>query len=107
MYLNVNSPPFNIEIFEDVGRALCVAILDYIEDNPISRIPLSAYKNIANIRHDIEANLSKYEQGNVNIPGANHFRNTNSKIAHAYANSNPKSAKPGSGSNNKAAGTNQ
>lgn len=61
MYLNINSPPFNIEIFEDVGRALCSAILDYIEDNPVSRIPLSAYKNINNIRNDIETNLAKYE----------------------------------------------
>lgn len=98
MYLNVTSPPFNIEIFEDVGRALCIAILDYIEDNPVSRLPLSAYKNITNIRNDIETNLIKYELGNVNIPGANHFKNANTKIAHAYANNNPKSAKPGSGS---------
>jgi len=57
MYINVNSPPFSIEIFEDVGKALCIAILDYIDVNPVSRIPLSAYKNIGNIKSDIETNL--------------------------------------------------
>jgi hypothetical protein len=81
MYQNLNSPIFNIEIFEDVGRALCAGILDLIEDNPISRIPLSAFKNISNVRNDIELNLAKYENGNPGVPGANHFRNTNTKVA--------------------------
>jgi hypothetical protein len=31
-------PVFTIEIFEDVGRALLISILDLIEENPISRI---------------------------------------------------------------------
>jgi hypothetical protein len=77
----LSSPVFNIEIFEDVGRALCSAILDLIEDNPVSRIPLSAFKNIYNVKNDIEINLSKYENGNPNVPGTNHFRSTNTKIA--------------------------
>lgn len=47
MYLNIQSPPFNIEIFEDVGRALCIGILDLIEKNSISRIPLSVYRTLA------------------------------------------------------------
>ena len=90
MYANNVSPAFTIEIFEDVGRGLCSAILDLIEDNPVSRIQLSAYRNIHNIRNDIENNLTKYENGNVNIPGANYFRNTNSKIAQTYANKTSK-----------------
>jgi hypothetical protein len=39
-------PPFTVEILEDVGHALCASILDLIEENPSSRIPLSQYKNI-------------------------------------------------------------
>lgn len=85
IYQNVNSPPFTIEIFEDVGKAVCYGILDLIEDNPVSRIPQSCYKTVQNVRTDIELNVTKYESGNVNIPGANHFRASNSKIASAYA----------------------
>lgn len=39
-------PPFTVEILEDVGHALCASILDLIEENPLSRVPLSSFKNI-------------------------------------------------------------
>lgn len=85
IYANVSSPPFTQDIFEDVGHAVCAGILDLIDDNPISRIPLSAYKTQANVKSDISNNLSKYETGNVNVCGVNHFSATNTKIAKAYA----------------------
>lgn len=47
------APPYTIEIFEDVGRAFCIGLLDYIDKNPISRIPLSNLKNLENIKSDI------------------------------------------------------
>jgi len=47
------SPHFTIEIFEDVGRAFCIALLDYIDKNPISRIPLSTYKNIEAVKTEV------------------------------------------------------
>ena len=56
------------------------------EDNPISRIPLSCYRTVNNVRTDILNNLSKYESGNVNVVGANHFAPTNTKVAKAFAN---------------------
>eukprot|EP00349_Pseudokeronopsis_sp_Brazil_P006520 CAMPEP_0202968416 /NCGR_PEP_ID=MMETSP1396-20130829/13681_1 /ASSEMBLY_ACC=CAM_ASM_000872 /TAXON_ID= /ORGANISM="Pseudokeronopsis sp., Strain Brazil" /LENGTH=150 /DNA_ID=CAMNT_0049694681 /DNA_START=526 /DNA_END=978 /DNA_ORIENTATION=+ len=65
MYLNTTSPVYNIEIFEDIGNALCIAILDFIDNNPVSRVPLSAYKNLGGVRSDIETNLAKYEVGNM------------------------------------------
>jgi hypothetical protein len=52
---DTKAPPYTIEIFEDVGRAFCIGILDYIEKNPISRIPLSNFKNLENIKTDIIA----------------------------------------------------
>ena len=57
MYQNLESkaPPYTIEIFEDVGRAFCIGLLDYIEKNPISRIPTGTFKNIENIKTDILA----------------------------------------------------
>jgi hypothetical protein len=79
-----------VEIFEDVGRALCIGILDIIEDNPISRIQLSTYKTLQNIRNDVEQNLQKYEVGNTNAVGVNRFKNNNTKVAQAYANLNNK-----------------
>ena len=41
---------------------------------------------MANVRTDIVNNLSKYESGNVNVVGANHFAPTNTKVAKAFAN---------------------
>ena len=57
-----------------------------MEDNPISRIPLSCYRTVNNVRTDIVNNLQKYESGNVNVVGANHFAPTNTKVAKAFAN---------------------
>lgn len=39
MYSDVTPLPYTIEIFEDVGRAFCIALLDYADKNPISRLP--------------------------------------------------------------------
>ena len=63
-----------------------VALLDLADDNPVSRIPLSCYRSVNNVRQDIMNNLSKYESGNVNVVGANHFAPTNTKVAKVFAN---------------------
>lgn len=55
IYTENKTPPYTIEIFEDVGRAFCIGLLDYIEKNPISRIPLSNFRNLDNIKNDILA----------------------------------------------------
>lgn len=73
IYANTNSPPFTQEIFEDVGNAVAVALLDHIGTNPISRLPLSCYKTVENVRDDIMNNLAKYSAGQVNVCGVNHF----------------------------------
>ena len=86
IYANQASPPFTREIFEDCGRAVGAALLDLIDDNPVSRMPLSCYRTVANVRTDIMNHLQKYESGNVNVVGANHFAPTNTKVAKAFAN---------------------
>lgn len=53
------------------------ALLDLVDDNPVSRIPLSCYKSVANVRSDIAANLDKYQSGQVNVVGANNFAAAN------------------------------
>jgi hypothetical protein len=47
------SPAYSIEIFEDVGKAVCLGILDFIGKNPISRLPLSNFKSIEAIKKDL------------------------------------------------------
>jgi hypothetical protein len=32
---------YTIEIFEDIGRAFCIGLLDYVGKNPVSRVPMS------------------------------------------------------------------
>ena len=79
------------------------ALLDLADDNPISRIPLSCYRTVNNVRTDILNNLSKYESGNVNVVGANHFAPTNTKVAKAFANTpGPRIKLNGSAGNSKA-----
>jgi cytosolic carboxypeptidase protein 5 len=53
MYTENKVPHYNIEIFEDVGRAFCIGLLDYVEKNPISRINMSTYKTLESIKNDI------------------------------------------------------
>ena len=86
IYANQASPAFSKEIFEDCGRAVGSAMLDLVDDNPISRIALSCYRTVNNVRTDILNHLAKYETGNVNVVGANHFAPTNTKVAKAFAN---------------------
>ena len=40
-------------MFEDIGRAYCIGLLDFIDKNPISRIPLSPFKDLEGIKADI------------------------------------------------------
>lgn len=50
-------------MFEDVGNAVAVALLDHIGVNPVSRIPLSCYRSVENVADDILNNLAKYSAG--------------------------------------------
>jgi hypothetical protein len=86
IYAKAGSPPFSQEIFEDVGRAVCVALLDHLGINPITRIPLSCYKTVENVRDDIKNNLAKYSNGQANIIGANHFSSANTRVSKQYSN---------------------
>jgi hypothetical protein len=99
IYSGVASPPYTQEIFEDCGRGFGAALLDLIDDNPVSRIPLSCYKNVANVREDIMNNLEKYQSGQCTVIGANNFSETNKKVAKLYADTKvPRlNVKPGSG----------
>ena len=37
--INTTTPAYTIEIFEDIGKAFCISLLDFYDMNPISRIP--------------------------------------------------------------------
>lgn len=50
-------PVFSIEIFEDIGRATVISMLDIIDQNPVSRVPKSIYKDIVNMK--LELSLQK------------------------------------------------
>jgi len=84
VYANTSSPPFTQEIFEDVGNAVAVALLDHIGVNPISRVPLSCFKTVENMRDDIKNNLAKYSAGQVNACGVNQFSAANTKVGKQY-----------------------
>jgi len=84
IYANTNQPPFTQEIFEDVGNAVAVALLDHVGVNPVSRVPLSCFRSVQNVRDDIMNNLAKYSAGQVNVCGVNHFSSTNTKVGNQY-----------------------
>jgi hypothetical protein len=41
-------------VFEDIGRAFCIGLLDFCECNPISRIPLSVHKTLEGVKADLQ-----------------------------------------------------
>ena len=51
------APPYTIEIFEDIGKAFCIGLLDFYNINPISRIPSSNLKTLDGVKNDL---LSHY-----------------------------------------------
>tara|TARA_B110000285_G_C15136051_1_gene626999 strand:- start:2611 stop:2982 length:372 start_codon:yes stop_codon:yes gene_type:complete len=53
IYKDVRTPNYTTEIFEDVGTAVCMALLEWIELNPISRMPTSHYKNLESLRKEL------------------------------------------------------
>jgi hypothetical protein len=53
IYKDVRTPNYNTEIFEDVGHAVCVALLEWCESNPVSRMPTGFYKNLDSIRKEL------------------------------------------------------
>lgn len=58
MYSAGTSPAYTDEILEDSGRAAAVALLDLVNDNPVSRIVNSTYKTTYNVREDLKKMLS-------------------------------------------------
>ena len=83
--MNQPSPPFTREIFEDCGRGVGAALLDFINDNPVSRIRLSTFRTVHNVRTDILNNLSRYEAGNVNMSAACNFAPASNKITKSFS----------------------
>ncbi len=68
------APPYTIEIFEDVGRAFCIGLLDFYDINPVSRICSSNLKTLAGVEKDILAHnpifipKKKEEEGKKDLP---------------------------------------
>ena len=46
IYTGSASPAYTQEIFEDCGRGFGAALLDLVDDNPVSRVPLSCFKTV-------------------------------------------------------------
>ena len=53
IYKDTRTPNYTIEIFEDVGRAVCIALLELAECNPISRMTTSYYKNTESVKKEL------------------------------------------------------
>ena len=53
IYRDTRTPNYTVEIFEDVGRAVCIGLLEWCESNPISRMPTSHYKNLESIKKEL------------------------------------------------------
>lgn len=81
------------------------ALLDLVEDNPVSRIPLSCYRSVKNVRDDVLNNLEKYQAGQANVVGANNFAAQNQKVAKNYANTSAPKIKLSSAGQKKIAET--
>eukprot|EP00826_Nyctotherus_ovalis_P051705 TRINITY_DN6476_c0_g1_i1.p1 TRINITY_DN6476_c0_g1~~TRINITY_DN6476_c0_g1_i1.p1 ORF type:complete len:173 (-),score=47.72 TRINITY_DN6476_c0_g1_i1:74-592(-) len=56
IYSGKTLPAYTIELFGDIGRALGLGLLDYYGVNPVSRVPMSIYKTLENLRKEIAVN---------------------------------------------------
>lgn len=53
IYKDMRTPNYTTEIFEDVGRAVCIALLEWAEVNPITRMATSHYKNLESLKKEL------------------------------------------------------
>ena len=52
------APVYTIEVFEDVGKAFLISLLDFNKCNPVSRIPTSWYKSLDGVKNDLISKCS-------------------------------------------------
>jgi hypothetical protein len=52
-------PQYNIEILEDVGKAIGVSLLDSIDANPESRLTLTEFSNLRGLKADVAKYVAK------------------------------------------------
>lgn len=60
LYKESRTPNYCQEIFEDVGNSVCIALLEWLESNPISRMPTSHYKNLESIKRELIVHYALY-----------------------------------------------
>ena len=52
-YKDMRTPNYCVEIFEDVGTAICIALIELTGKNPITRMATSCYKNVESVRREV------------------------------------------------------
>lgn len=61
-YTNDVKPRFTIESYENMGKTVCLSILDIFNVNHYSRIPNTPYKSIDEIRKEIAKTVGRLER---------------------------------------------
>ncbi|CAG9327499.1 unnamed protein product [Blepharisma stoltei] len=56
---NNGSPAYDIKIFENVGKSICVSILDLIEKNQYSRLRVTEFQSIEDFKVHVAENVAK------------------------------------------------
>eukprot|EP00357_Protocruzia_adherens_P000565 CAMPEP_0115022640 /NCGR_PEP_ID=MMETSP0216-20121206/31702_1 /TAXON_ID=223996 /ORGANISM="Protocruzia adherens, Strain Boccale" /LENGTH=1017 /DNA_ID=CAMNT_0002395425 /DNA_START=142 /DNA_END=3195 /DNA_ORIENTATION=- len=51
------TPPYDPQVLEDIGKGMCIAILDLADLNPMSRIKNSPFRNLSNLRIHVSEKL--------------------------------------------------
>ena len=70
------APPYTIEVFEDIGKAFCIGLLDFYNCNPITRITQSNLKSLEGVKNDLLAHYpifipKKKEKEEEDLKGKN------------------------------------
>jgi len=60
IYKETRTPNYDSEIFEDIGHSVCIALLEWIQCNPVTRMPTGLYKNLDSIRKELVVQNSLY-----------------------------------------------
>lgn len=64
IYKDTRTPNYTVDIFEDVGRSVAIALLEFANCNPISRMHTSHYKNLESLKKEliVQNSLLPYDQ---------------------------------------------
>ena len=73
-YYKTENTHYTKEVYNNVGKALLISLLDIFEKNPYSRITNTPYQNMSNLRKEIAKDIMKLSRFRRNFKNYQKFK---------------------------------